>query len=102
VSAVGNSEALMSVLIGPHLSEKGSRASESLRQFVFRVRPDASKAQIRKAVELMFEVKVTGVRVVNVLGKYRRFGSTPGRRKDWKKAYVTLAEGQDIQFLGAE
>jgi large subunit ribosomal protein L23 len=66
------------------------------------VRRDADKADIRRAVELMFDVKVTNVRVVNVSGKAKRFGRSPGRRQDWKKAYVTLAEGQDIDFLGAE
>ena len=95
-------ERLTQVLIGPHLSEKGSLLAERLKQFVFKVRRDADKADIRRAVELMFDVKVTEVRVVNVQGKAKRFGRSPGRRQDWKKAYVTLAEGQDINFLGAE
>mgnify|MGYP006373153833 CR=1 FL=1 len=69
---------------------------------MFRVRRDSTKAEIRRAVELLFDVKVEGVQVVNVQGKAKRFGRTPGRRQDWKKAYVTLAEGQDIDFLGAE
>ncbi|MBN8280101.1 MAG: 50S ribosomal protein L23 [Gammaproteobacteria bacterium] len=97
-----SNEKLMSVLIGPHLSEKGSRISEQLKQFVFRVRTDADKATVKRAVELMFEVQVESVQVVNCMGKARRFGKTPGRRQDWKKAYVTLAEGQDIDFMGAE
>lgn len=97
-----SNEKLMSVLIGPHLSEKGSRISEQLKQFVFRVRTDADKATVKRAVELMFEVQVQSVQVVNCMGKARRFGKTPGRRQDWKKAYVTLAEGQDIDFMGAE
>lgn len=95
-------EALMSVLIGPHLSEKSTRTAEAHNQVVFKVRRDADKAHIRRAVELMFDVKVTSVQVVNGAGKVRRFGRTPGRRQDWKKAYVTLAEGQTIDFLGAE
>ncbi len=95
-------ERLMTILIGPHLSEKSSRAAEKLKQFVFKVRRDAGKADVKRAVELMFDVQVTGVQVVNVAGKSKRFGRSMGRRKDWKKAYVTLAEGQDIDFLGAE
>lgn len=95
-------ERYTTVLVGPHLSEKSSLLAEKLKQFVFKVRRDADKADIRRAVELMFDVKVTDVRVVNVAGKAKRFGRSPGRRQDWKKAYVTLAEGQDIDFLGAE
>jgi len=97
-----SNEKLMSVLVGPHLSEKSSRIAERLKQFVFKVRPDADKSDIKRAVELMFEVQVTAVQVVNCMGKAKRFGRSPGRRQDWKKAYVTLAEGQDIDFLGAE
>lgn len=97
-----NNEKLMSVLVGPHLSEKSSRVAERLKQFVFKVRRDADKSDVKRAVELMFEVNVTAVQVVNVMGKAKRFGRSPGHRQDWKKAYVTLAEGQDIDFLGAE
>lgn len=97
-----NNEKLMSVLVGPHLSEKGSRIAERLKQFVFKVRRDAGKSDVKRAVELMFDVKVTAVQVVNVMGKAKRFGRSPGHRQDWKKAYVTLAPGQDIDFLGAE
>jgi large subunit ribosomal protein L23 len=64
--------------------------------------PDASKPEVRKAVELMFDVKVTGVQIANVRGKSKRFGQTQGKRADWKKAYVTLAEGHDIDFMGVE
>jgi large subunit ribosomal protein L23 len=97
-----SNEKLMSVLVGPHLSEKSSRIAERVRQFVFKVRRDADKTEIKRAVELMFDVNVTAVQVVNCMGKAKRFGRSPGRRQDWKKAYVTLAEGQDIEFLGAE
>ena len=97
-----STEKLMSVLIGPHLSEKSSRVAERLKQFVFKVRRDADKGDIKRAVELMFDVKVNAVQVMNCMGKAKRFGRSPGRRQDWKKAYVTLAEGQDIDFLGAE
>jgi len=102
VAAKLNNEKLMSVLVGPHLSEKSSRIAERLKQFVFKVRRDADKSDVKRAVELMFDVQVTAVQVVNVMGKAKRFGRSPGRRQDWKKAYVTLAEGQDIDFLGAE
>ena len=102
VAARLSTEKLMSVLIGPHLSEKSSGLAERLKQFVFKVRRDAGKSDIKRAVELMFDVKVTAVQVVNCMGKAKRFGRSPGRRQDWKKAYVTLAEGQDIDFLGAQ
>ncbi len=95
-------ERLMTVIAGPHLSEKSAIAAESGNQVVFKVRPDATKQEIRQAVELLFEVKVEGVSVVNVKGKQKRFGRTLGKRSDWKKAYVKLAEGSQIDFLGAE
>ncbi len=69
---------------------------------MFKVRTDSTKAEIRDAVALLFEVEVTDVQVVNVRGKAKRFGQRMGRRANWKKAYVTLASGQDIDFLGAE
>jgi large subunit ribosomal protein L23 len=102
VAAKLSNEKLMSVLVGPHLSEKSSRLAEKLKQFVFKVRRDADKSEVKRAVELMFDVQVTAVQVVNCMGKAKRFGRSPGHRQDWKKAYVTLAEGQDINFLGAE
>ncbi|MCH8958152.1 MAG: 50S ribosomal protein L23 [Proteobacteria bacterium] len=95
-------ERLMTILLGPHVSEKTTRVAEKHNQVAFRVRTDAKKAEIRKAVELLFEVKVENVTVVNVKGKAKRFGQTPGRRSDWKKAYVKLAEGHDIDFLNPE
>jgi len=95
-------ERLMTVIRGPHVSEKTHMAAES-NQVVLKVRIDASKAEIRQAVELMFEVEVEGVTVVNVKGKTKRFGQTRGRRNDWKKAYVRLAEGSQIEtLLGTE
>ena len=95
-------ERLMTVLLGPHISEKGTLLAEKSNQIVFKVRRDANKAEIRKAVELMFDVKVEGVQVVNNRGKSKRLGRMTGTRARWKKAYVRLAEGQDIDFLGAE
>ena len=93
-----NREQLMSVLIAPHVTEKTSLAMQNHNQYTFRVRRDATKGDIRKAVELMFEVKVAGVQVVNEPGKQRRFGRTVGRTHDWKKAYVSLAAGQTIDY----
>lgn len=93
-------ESLMNVLIGPHVSEKSARVSEGANQFVFRVRRDATKPDIKAAVELMFEVKVAEVNVVNVAGKKKRFGQRLGRRQDFKKAYVRLAPGEKIESLG--
>ena len=100
VRAKGASERLMGVLIAPHVSEKAARATESAQQYVFRVRTDASKPEIKAAVELMFEVQVERVQTVNVLGKNRRFGRLEGKRPDWKKAYVSLKEGQTIDLSG--
>lgn len=95
-----NKERLMQVLLSPVVSEKSSIAADAARQFAFRVAPDATKPEIRKAVELMFDVKVEQVRVVNTKGKSKRFGQMMGRRSDVRKAYVKLAEGQDIDFGG--
>ena len=97
-----NQERLMKVLLAPIVSEKGTRIADASRQFIFKVMTDASKPEIRKAVELMFDVKVDGVQVSNMRGKVKRHGQTTGKRADWKKAYVTLAEGHDIDFMGAE
>jgi large subunit ribosomal protein L23 len=97
-----NNERLSKILVGPVVSEKSTRAADLNRQYVFKVLRDASKPEVRKAVEKMFDVKVTSVQLLNVKGKIKRFGQTMGRRSDWKKAYITLAEGSDIDFAGAE
>jgi len=102
MSAVNNKERLMTVLLGPHVSEKSTAAADKDKQFVFKVRRNATKAEIRGAVEMMFDVQVTSVQVVNCRGKLKRFGNSYGQRQAWKKAYISLAEGQDIEFLGAE
>jgi large subunit ribosomal protein L23 len=99
---MSSKERLMTILLAPHISEKSARASEQANQVVFRVRRDATKPEIRAAIELMFEVKVDSVNVVNAAGKAKRFGQRLGRRSDFKKAYVRLAEGQNIDFTGAE
>jgi large subunit ribosomal protein L23 len=95
-------EKLMAVLLAPHVSEKSARVSEAANQIVFRVRRDATKPEIKAAVELMFEVKVQAVQVVNTAGKQKRFAQRLGSRSDYKKAYVRLAEGQTIDFGGAQ
>lgn len=93
-----NQERLLKVLLSPVISEKSTTVAEKHRQVVFKVATDACKPEIKAAVELLFEVKVEGVRVVNVKGKQKRFGQIMGRRKSWKKAYVSLQEGYDINF----
>ena len=93
-----NREKLMTVLIAPHVTEKTSLAMQNNNQYTFRVRRDATKDDVRRAVELMFDVKVRGVQIVNEPGKRRRFGRTAGRTQDWKKAYVSLAQGQTIDY----
>lgn len=95
-------ERLMTVLLAPLVSEKSTLIADRDEQVAFRVAADATKPEIKAAVELMFEVKVDAVRVVNVAGKAKRFGGRPGRRSDFKKAYVSLAEGQTIDFAGVE
>lgn len=92
----------MKVLLGPHVSEKSTRVGELNNQVVFRVARDADKPVIKQAVEHLFEVKVESVNIVNVKGKRKRFEQIAGRRGDWKKAYVRLAPGEDIDFLGNE
>jgi len=95
-------ERLMKILLAPHVSEKTARAADSDKQFTFKVISDATKPEIKRAVELMFDVKVDAVQVANVKGKEKRFGRIVGRRSDWKKAYVKLQPGYDIDFMGAQ
>ena len=97
-----NRERLMTVLLGPHVSEKSTTVADDHNQIVFRVRRDASKTEVRRAVEMMFEVEVEGVQILNQGGKQKRFGRTMCNRSDWKKAYVRLKAGQDIDFLGGD
>ena len=94
-------ERILQILLAPHVSEKASLVADSAGQHVFKVLADADKAEIKQAVEELFEVKVARVRVMNVKGKTKRFGQRFGKRSDWRKAYVTLVEGQDIDFAGA-
>ena len=94
-------ERLISLIQAPHISEKASLAAENRREFVFQVLSEATKAEIKKAIELLFGVKVEKVTTLSVKGKRKNFGRISGKRKSWKKAYVTLAEGQDIDFTVA-
>ena len=91
-------ERLINVLVAPHVTDKSALAMQNSNQYAFRVRRDATKPDIKAAVELMFQVKVEAVNVVNESGKTRRFGKTLGRTQDWKKAYVRLAPGQSIDY----
>lgn len=97
-----NQERLLKVLLAPHLSEKSSVIADANNQYVFRVVTDASKPEIKAAIEHLFNVSVDAVRVSTVKGKVKRFGQRMGQRGDWKKAYVTLKEGQEISFMGGE
>ncbi|MEM8547383.1 MAG: 50S ribosomal protein L23 [Pseudomonadota bacterium] len=95
-------ERLLTVLLGPHVSEKTHGMAEAANQIAFKVRTDATKAEIKAAVEKLFEVSVEGVQVVNQLGKQKRRGRAVGQRSSFKKAYVSLAAGSEIDFLGGE
>ena len=95
-------ERLTQVLVSPHVSEKAAGLADTQNQHVFKVLPNASKQEIKSAVEQLFNVKVAAVRTVNVKGKAKRFGRTMGRRSDWKKAYVRLEAGHDIDLSGME
>ena len=101
-TAVKNPQRLMQVLLAPQVSEKSTYVAEKNEQVVFRVVGNATKPEIKAAVELLFKVEVESVQVANVKGKQKRFGKLAGRRKNWKKAYVCLKPGQEINFHAAE
>ena len=92
---------LASILSAPVVSEKSAIVADTSNQFVFKVAKNATKLQVKHAVELMFNVKVESVRVLNVKGKIKRFGRTLGKRSDWKKAYVKLQSGYNIELATA-
>jgi len=96
-----NNTELAAVIQAPIISEKSTVAAETNKQFVFKVLKKATKEQVKDAVELMFNVEVESVNVLNVKGKHKRFGRTLGTRSDWKKAYVKLKPGHDIEFSAA-
>ncbi len=95
-------ERLMNVLLAPQISEKATYVAEKNEQVIFRVATDATKPEIKAAVEMMFKVTVDSVQVACVKGKIKRSGRVLGRRNDWKKAYVCLAAGQEINFAASE
>ncbi len=96
-----NQERLLKVLVAPVISEKATRLAERHNQVTFRVLKDATKQEVARAIELLFQVEVEGVQILNVRGKRKRFGQRWGRRSDWRKAYVRLKPGQAIDFGGA-
>jgi large subunit ribosomal protein L23 len=94
-----NQERLMQVLLAPQISEKATYVADKHEQVIFRVATDATKPEIKAAVELLFKVEVEAVQVSNVKGKVKRFKGSVGRRKGWKKAFVSLKPGQEINFV---
>lgn len=107
MNAPAQKERLMQILLAPQVSEKSTFVGEKNNQYVFRVLADATKPEIRAAVELMFKAKVKSVQITNVKGKDKRFGRFVGRRSGWKKAYVSLMPGpdgkkQEISFQAPE
>jgi len=97
-----NIDQLMNVVLAPVVSEKSTMVADKNRQYVFRVADAATKPEIKAAVELLFKTKVDSVTVSNVKGKARRFARFAGRRRNWKKAYVRLAAGHEINFAATE
>lgn len=95
-------ERLMQVLLAPQISEKATYIADKNEQVVFKVASDATKPEVKAAVELLFKVQVESVQIANVKGKVKRFGRMTGRRKDWKKAFVCLKPGQEINFAAGE
>ena len=93
-----NTQRLTNIIVSPRISEKATIRADLDNQHVFSVLKNATKPEVKKAVELMFDVKVKSVRLMNVQGKLTRVGRTFGKRKDWKKAYVRLQEGFDINY----
>ena len=94
-----NQQRLMQVLLAPQISEKATYVADKHEQVIFRVATDATKPEIKAAVELLFKVEVEAVQVANVKGKVKRFKGATGRRKGWKKAFVSLKPGQEINFV---
>ena len=97
-----NDSRLYNILLTPHISEKTALGAEMESRHTFKVASDATKLEVRKAVETLFKVNVTSVQIQNVKGKVKRFGAGTGKRSDWKKATVRLADGQDLDFVGIE
>lgn len=94
-----NPQRLMQVLLAPQVSEKATYVADKHEQVIFRVAPDATKPEVKAAVEMLFKVDVDSVQIANVKGKQKKFGRFMGKRKNWKKAYVCLKPGQEINFV---
>jgi large subunit ribosomal protein L23 len=99
VAAKAAPERLLQVLLAPQISEKATYVADKRNQVVFRVAADAAKPEIKAAVELLFKVEVESVQILNVKGKVKRFRQAKGLRKGWKKAFVSLKAGQEINFV---
>ena len=99
MTTTANQERLLQVLLAPQISEKATYVADKNEQVIFRVAPDATKPEIKAAVELLFKVQVESVQVAKVKGKEKRFGRNMGRRQGWKKAFVSLKPGQEINFV---
>lgn len=102
LNALHTQERLLQVILAPQITEKATRVADKYQQIAFKVRRDATKPEIKAAVELVFKVDVQAVTVSNVSGKSKRVGRVMGRRQDWKKAYVSLKPGQEINFAAGE
>ena len=102
LNAIHTQDRLLQVILAPQITEKATHIADKYQQIAFKVRTDATKPEIKAAVELMFKVEVQAVTVANVKGKTKRAGRNMGRRKDWKKAYVSLKPGQEINFAAGE
>lgn len=97
-----NQERMMKILLEPRITEKSTLVGDKFNQYVFKVVADANKSEIKQAVEKLFEVEVESVQVMNMQGKRKRFSQIQGKRCDWKKAYVRLKAGFDIDYMGAQ
>ena len=102
LNVIATQDRLLQVILAPQITEKATYVADKYQQIAFKVRTDATKPEIKAAVELVFKVEVEAVMVANVKGKEKRAGRVMGRRKDWKKAYVSLKPGQEINFAAGE
>lgn len=102
LNVIATQDRLLQVILAPQITEKATYVADKYQQIAFKVRTDATKPEIKAAVELVFKVEVEAVTVANVKGKEKRAGRVMGRRKDWKKAYVSLKPGQEINFAAGE
>ena len=97
-----NDARLLQIILAPQVTEKSTYVADKHEQVIFRVTPDATKPEVKAAVELLFKVQVESVQILNVKGKQKRFGRFMGRRSDWKKAFVCLKPGQEINFVAGQ